>query len=120
MKTVRNQLSKAELERLFLGAVDKSLGDRDEVVLKASLDAAPELKSRFSKYEKVVSLLKRAPKEKAPEALASMILRRSRRRRVFDRRGLQTAYAQYRVPAEVLIPILLGVLVAAFLIYAAP
>ena len=120
MKTVRNELSKAELERLFLGAVDRSLGDRDEVRLKASLDEAPELKARFSKYEKVISLLKRAPKEQAPDGLASLVLRRSRRRRMFDRRGLQQAYANYRFPAEVIIPILLGVLVAMFLVLAGP
>lgn len=116
----KDDLSKAELERLFVGAVDESLADRDAVHFKAALEAEPELKGKFQKYAQVVSLLRRAPKEKAPDGLASMILRRSRRRRVLDRRGLESAYASYRVPAEVLIPLLLGALVAAFLVLSAP
>ncbi len=115
---MRSELTKAELERLFVGAADEALADRDAVRLNAELESSPELKVQFEKYRSAIALLKDAPKEKAPPALASLILRRSRRRR-FGARATAMQHAQYRVPVEVLIPILLAVLVAAFLFFAA-
>lgn len=117
---MRTELTKADIEKLFVGALDGALADKDEAQLKSGLDESPELKLKFEKYENAVKLLRGAPKEKAPDALASMILRRVRRRRLFGSRNLHLAHMQYRVPAEVLVPILLGVAVAAFLIFAAP
>lgn len=107
---------KPDFERLFVDAVDEALPDRDQQRLLAELEGSPELKASYEKYARAVKLLKSAPREKAPEALASLVMRRVRRRRLFGQRGLHTAYMQYRVPVEVLIPILVGVLVAAFLI----
>lgn len=109
-------IGKPELEQLFVDAVDETLPDGDQQRLKAELEGSVELKASYEKYARAVKLLKSAPREKAPDALASMVMRRVRRRRLFGQRGLHTAYMQYRVPVEVLIPILVGVLVAAFLI----
>ena len=120
MNTVRTELSKSELDRLFAGAVDEALADRDEVLFKAQLDASVELRGKFESYQRAVSLLKKAPKEKAPAAMSSLIMRRVKRRRNFDRRATLMAQAQSLVPAQVLIPILIGVMVAAFLVFAAP
>ncbi len=117
---MRPELSKAELERLFVDAADEALNSRDAGQLDAELDADPVLKARFSKYQGALKRLRTAPREKAPEGLASVILRRVRRRRVWGNRDLHTFHANYRVPVEVLVPILVGVLVAAFLIFAAP
>ena len=113
---MRRELSKAEVERLFAGAVDEALPDRDAVLLKAELDADPELKQRFEQYEHAVKLLRKAPREKAPDALASMILRRTRRRRF----GLRLAklHDAHRFPVEIIIPILLAAMVALFLLVA--
>jgi anti-sigma factor RsiW len=116
---VTTQLKAADIEELFTGAVDGRLADRDEVRLNAELAADPELKARFEKYKKAVSLLKVAPKEKAPVALATTIMRRVRRRRMFDRRNLVWQQAMYRVPVEVVIPLLLGAMVAALLFFSA-
>lgn len=115
----RMSIPKGELEELFVAAADETLPDRDADRLKAELDGSPELKASFDKYQRAVKLLKGAPREKAPDAMASMIMRRVRRRRLFGQRGLHTVHMQYRVPVEVLIPILIGVLVAAFLIMSA-
>ena len=41
-------------------------------------------------------------------------------RRLWGRNSLHTMHMQYRVPVEVIVPILIGVLVAAFLFFAAP
>lgn len=112
----RMAIPKGELEELFVAAVDETLPDREKERLKAELDGSPELKASFDKYARAVQLLKAAPREKAPPAMASMVMRRVRRRRLFGRNGLHTSHMQYRVPVEVLIPILIGVLVAAFLV----
>src|SRR3954466_2027007 len=120
MKPVRTELTKADIEKLFIGAVDDTLADRDAVRLRAKLDDDSELKGKFEKYQKTIALLKKAPKERAPDALASVIMRRVRRRRMWGRNSLHTMHMQYRVPVEVLIPILVGVLVAMFLFFAAP
>ena len=117
---MQTELSKAEVERLFIGAADDALVDRDAIRFRAGLDADAELKGKFEKYQKAIALLKKAPKERAPEALSTVIMRRIRRRRVWGRNSLHTMHMQYRVPVEVIIPILIGVLVAAFLFFAAP
>lgn len=109
---MRRELSKSEVERLFTGAVDDSLSDADV----ATLEADPELKAKLAQYERAVKLLRDAPKEKAPDALASMILRRTRRRRFGLR--LQKLQDAHRFPVEVIIPILLAVAVALFLLVA--
>ena len=113
-------LESTEVEELFSAAVDGSLNGSDDERLRAALAADPELKSRFERYQKTIALLKGAPREKAPVALATTIMRRVRRRRVWDRRNAAMQQAMYRVPVEVIIPLLLGVMVAALLFFAAP
>ena len=117
---MRTELTKADIEKLFIGAVDDTLADPDAVRLRAKLDDDSELKGRFEKYQKAIKLLKKAPRERAPESLSTVIMRRVRRRRLWGRNSLHTMHMDYRVPVEVLIPILIGVLVAAFLFFAAP
>ena len=117
---MRTELSKAEVERLFVAAADDALAERDAVRLRAGLDDDAELMGRFNKYQHAIALLKKAPKERAPAALSSVIMRRVRRRRLWGRNSLHTMHMQYRVPVEVIVPILIGVLVAAFLFFAAP
>ena len=116
---MKSELKAADIEELFTGAVDGALADRDEVRLREELDEDPELKARFEKYQRAIGLLKGAPKEKAPVALASTIMRRVRRRRVFERRSAQWQQAMYRVPVEVVIPLLLAAMVAALLVFSA-
>jgi anti-sigma factor RsiW len=115
---VRRELNKTEIERLFLGAVDDALAPGDLATFAAELDADVELKARYDSYKRTVGLLKGAPKEKAPDALASTIMRRTRRRRfsLRDRDHNNT----WRVPAEVVIPLLLAALVALFMVLASP
>ncbi len=113
---MRTELSKAEVERLFIGAADGALEGRDA----DRLEDDPALKLKLSKYQSALKLLKETPKEKAPPALASVILRRVRRRRIWGRNAQAMQLQEYAVPMQVIVPILLGVLVAAFLVFAAP
>ena len=114
---MRRDLSKNEVERLFVGAVDHALAEPEAKEFDAELAADPELKAKFARYQRAISLLKETPKERAPDALASLILRRTRRRRFQIRsRDLHNA----RFPAEVVVPLLIAALVAMFMLLASP
>lgn len=115
---MRRELTKTEVERLFLGAVDDALPGEDQATFTALLEADADLQARYDTYRRTVRLLQGAPKEKAPDALASVILRRTRRRRFSLRDRDQTS--TWRVPAEVVIPLLLAALVALFMIISSP
>ena len=80
-------LKSSEVEELFADAVDGALASGDDAKLKAALVADPALAARFQQYQKAIALLKGAPREKAPAALASTIMRRVRRRRGNERRN---------------------------------
>lgn len=114
---MRRELSKNEVERLFVGAVDGALAEPEATEFDSELAANPELKAQFAKYQRAISLLKEAPRERAPDALASMILRRTRRRRFQQRtREIQNAH----FPAEVVVPMLIAALVAMFMLLSSP
>lgn len=115
---MQRELTKAEVERLFVGAVDDSLDANDAAAFRQLLSGDAELKGRFEQYTSAVKALKTLPREKAPAALASMIMRRTKRRRSMFR-SMAAHEATYRVPVEVIIPLLLAATVAAFLLLAA-
>lgn len=112
---MRRELSKTDVERLFVQGVDEALPTREAALLEAD----PALQARFDAYRRAVSRLRDAPKEKAPDALASVILRRTRRRR-FQLRSSELHAMAWRVPAEVVVPMLLAALVALFMLLASP
>ena len=114
------QLSHREAKGLFLAALDEELAEREQKRLRAHLDECQDCRSGWDRYAKVVKRVKKLEREKAPLSLASMIMRRVRRRRIFNHRGMFLAYSNYRVPVEAIIPVLIGVLVAAFLVMMAP
>lgn len=114
---MRHDLNQNEVERLFTGAVDDALPEGEADDFEKQLAENPELKAKFAQYERAIALLKEAPREKAPDALASLILRRTRRRRFQDRaREIQHA----RFPVEVVVPLIIAALVAMFMVLASP
>ena len=115
---MQRERSHPEVERLFLGAVDGALSRDDEAVLTAQLAGDAALRVRFEAYRGAVRMLRQAPKARAPDGLASLILRRSRRRRLHLRR--EDERVAFRVPAEVVIPLLLAALMALFMLLASP
>ncbi len=113
---MRRELSKAEVERLFTGAIDEALPASERARLDEALAQDQALSGQFSSYQRVVQLLREQPREKAPDALASMILRRTRRRRF----SLQTQRLTeaHRFPAEIIIPLVLAAVVAVLIMMA--
>ncbi|MBI3184935.1 MAG: zf-HC2 domain-containing protein [Myxococcales bacterium] len=114
------QLSHSEARGLFLAALDDELPDREGERLRAHLDGCADCRTGWERYHRTAELLGRVERERVPPALATLIMRRVRRRRLFGQRGLFQAQVYYRVPVEAIIPVLLGVLVAAFLVLIAP
>ncbi len=113
------QLSHQEAKGLFLAALDEELAARDQARLHAHLDQCGDCRTGYQRYAQVVSRVQSIERERAPQQLSTVIMRRVRRRRLFGARGLALAHAQYRVPVEAIIPVLLGVLMAAFLVLSA-
>lgn len=111
------ELAPKDEERLFVGAVDDALPPEQAKELETELSENPELKAKFAKYQRAISLLKESPREKAPEALASLILRRTRRRR-FQGRNREIQHSRF--PVEVVVPLLIAALVALFMLFASP
>lgn len=115
---MQREPSHPEVERLFLGAVDGALSRDDEASLAAQLELDAALRARFEAYRGAVRALRQAPKVRAPDGLASLILRRNRRRRLHLRRADERV--AFRVPAEVVIPLLLAALMALFMLLSSP
>lgn len=115
-QAVEAQLSHREAKGLFLAALDDELAEREELRLRAHLDHCDDCRSGWDRYARVVKRVQKVERERAPRSLASIIIRRVRRRRIFGHRAMAMAYANYRVPVEAIIPVLMGVAVAAFLV----
>lgn len=111
------ELPDKDVERLFVGAVDRALPPEQAKELETELSQDPALKAKFEKYQRAISLLKDSPREKAPDALASLILRRTRRRR-FQGRNRELTHSRF--PIEVVVPLLIAALVALFMLFASP
>lgn len=108
---MRRELSKAEVERLFVGAVDGALPPDEAKRLESELASDEAMASEFARYQRAVKLLRGDKTERAPEALASSILRRTRRRR-FSARTQAAQEAFFHFPAEVIIPLMIAAVVA--------
>jgi hypothetical protein len=115
---VNVELTHREAQNLFGAWVDAELGDQEELGLRAHLDDCADCRTGWQRYERVVKGARNLEHIQAPPRLATLIARRVRRRRMGGR-ALHLAHAHYRLPAEVIIPILLAAAVAALLFFSA-
>jgi predicted anti-sigma-YlaC factor YlaD len=113
---VNAQLSHREAQRLFFAFADDELPSEDETRLTLHLEECGSCRAGWDRYARTVDRVRGVEREKAPAALATLIVRRARRRRTFGLRAIQLAHAQYRFPVEAAIPLLLGAAVAALLV----
>ena len=117
---VEPRLSHREARALFLALADDELPAPKAQAVRTHLDGCDDCRKGWEGYARTVQRLKDVEREKAPPALATQVMNRVRHQRRFGLRALHTAHAHYRVPVEILIPLLLGAAVAAFLFMAAP
>lgn len=110
------EISHTQAKALFPALIDEELGRREETELRAHLDTCVECRQGWDRYERAVSLVRKVDRERAPASLASVILRRVRRRKSHLFRRAQALQLAYRVPVEVIVPILVAAMVAALLL----
>jgi len=112
------ELTHREAKSLFGAFVDEDLEPPRELSLKAHLDDCDECRTGWEKYARVVKSTRTLDRQKAPAGLASIIMRRVRRRRM-SARAFQLTMAHSAIPAEIVIPVVLAAAVAALLFIAA-
>ncbi len=115
---MRRELSKTDVERLFVDAIDGALAEPEAKHFEEHLRNDASLNARYVQYQHAVMLMRGQPREKAPEVLASVILRRTRRRRSMSRSLRLHEINFSRLPVEVIIPLLLAAAMALFLMTA--
>lgn len=119
LRDVEPQLNHREAKALFFALADEELPEPQAKAVRSHLDGCEECRAGWDRYTKTVQRVRTVEREKAPPALASLVLNRVKRERRFGLRKLHLAHAYHRVPVEVLIPLLLAAAVAAFLMLSA-
>ncbi|HEX8438613.1 anti-sigma factor family protein [Archangium sp.] len=114
------QLSHRETKALFIALADEELPAEKADAVRSHLDGCGECQRGWQSYSSTVLRLRKVDKQKAPPALASMVMTRVKRQRRFGLKKLHMMHAQYRLPVEILIPLLIAAAVGAFLIMSAP
>ncbi|MCE9672960.1 zf-HC2 domain-containing protein [Myxococcus stipitatus] len=114
-------MSHREAKDLFLALADDELPAPQAQAVRTHLDGCDECRHGWEGYSRTVRRLQSVEREKAPPAMASLVMTRVRRQRRFGGlKGLHMAHMHQRFPVEILIPLLLAAAVAAFLVMAAP
>lgn len=110
------RLNHREAKALFFALADEELPAPEVEAVKSHLDGCDDCRAGWETYSRTVQRVRGVEREKAPAALASVVMTRVRRQRKFGLKGLYHAHAQHRFPVEILIPLLLAAAVAAFLL----
>ncbi|WP_434389399.1 anti-sigma factor family protein [Melittangium boletus] len=112
------QLSHRETRALFIAFADEDLPADKAGEVRSHLDGCGECQRGWQSYSATVQRLKAAPRHAAPPALATQVMTRVKRQRRSGLRGLTLMHAHYRLPVEILVPVLLAAAVAAYLLMA--
>jgi anti-sigma factor RsiW len=110
------QLDHRQTRALFLALADEELPGEKAQAVRQHLDGCGECQRGWRQYARTVQRLRGVERQKAPPALASVVMTRVKRQRRFGLKGLHTLHAHYRFPVEVLIPMLLAAAVAVFVL----
>ncbi|MGQ0505862.1 MAG: zf-HC2 domain-containing protein [Myxococcaceae bacterium] len=110
------ELSHREAKGLFFAHADQALDAASEQKLTQHLDACNDCRIGWDRYHRAVESVRNVEREKAPPMLASVLARRARRRRPFGIKGMQFLHAHHRLPAEMMLPLLVAAALAALLL----
>jgi anti-sigma factor RsiW len=113
------QLNHRETQALFLAFADEELPDDKARAVRSHLDDCGECQRGWQSYANTVRRLRRVERQKAPAALATQVMTRVKRQRRSGLRRLTQLHAQYRLPVEILVPVLLAAAVAAYVLLSA-
>jgi len=110
------QLSHRETRALFIAFADEDLPVDKAREVKSHLDGCGDCLQGWQRYESTLQRLKGVERHRAPAALSSQVLARVKRQRRSGLRRLTQLHAHYRLPVEIIIPVLLAAAVAAYLL----
>ena len=113
------QLSHRETRALFLAFADEELPDDEARAVRSHLDGCDECQRGWQGYANTVQRLRQVERQRAPAALSAQVMARVKRQRRSGLRRLTQLHAHYRLPVEVLIPVLLAAAVAAYVLMSA-
>ena len=117
---VEAQMNHGQARALFFALADEELPEPQAQAVRSHLDGCEECRQGWDRYARTVERVRQVEREKAPPAMASLVLNRVKRERRFGLRKLHLMHMNYRLPVEILIPLLLAAAVAAFLVMSAP
>jgi anti-sigma factor RsiW len=116
---VETPLNHREAQGLFLDALDGALPPNDSARLNTHLGDCVSCREGYQAYSNVVHRVRSARREKAPEGLASLVLRRMRRNRFSSPRHVAYTQAHFRLPVELIVPLLIAAGAVVWLLLAA-
>jgi len=111
--TVNASLNHAAARESFPALIDQELEPATEAQVRTHLVACDSCRQGFERYERAVEKVRALGRENAPDALATLILNRTRKRRGL--RNLVRVHNTYRLPVEIILPVLLAAVIAALM-----
>jgi anti-sigma factor RsiW len=111
------QLSHRETRALFIALADEELPAEQARQVQSHLEGCGECQRGWQAYAGSLRRVRGVERERAPANLTSSVMTRVKRERRFGLRRLHLAHANYRLPVEILIPVLLAAAVAAYFFF---
>lgn len=109
------ELSHAAAKAFFPALIDQELAPKEEARVRGHLALCKPCHEGYAKYERAVTRVRQLERVRAPDLLATRILQRTRRKRGL--RQIARIHQDYRVPVEILIPVLLAAAIAAWMMF---
>ena len=113
------QLDHRETRALFIALADEELPAEQARQVHSHLEGCGECQRGWQAYAGTLARVRGVERQRAPGSLASSVLTRVKRERRSGLRRLHLAHVHYRLPVEILIPVLLAAAVAAYLLMSA-
>ena len=114
------QLSHRETRALFIALADEDLPDEQARQVRSHLDGCGDCQRGWQAYAGTLQRVRQVPRQRAPALLASSVMTRVKRERRFSLRRLHLTHAHYRLPVEIIIPLLIAAAVAAYFFMLTP
>ena len=108
------QLSHRETRALFIALADEELPAEQARQVQSHLEGCGECQRGWQAYAGGLRRVRQVERQRAPATLASSVMTRLKRERRSGLRRLHLAHAHYRLPVEIIIPVLLAAAVAAY------
>jgi anti-sigma factor RsiW len=110
--TMHTRIDHQEAKALFLDALEGELSPDSTREFETHLTDCVDCRSGFQAYSDTVHRVRGLPRHKAPLSLATTVMRRVRKTRPTSIRSMWLTQVQQRLPAELIVPLLIAAAVA--------